>query len=103
VVITPTTGEKSLSFQLESWKHLRQGLFYSGLYFIGTDSPAKGPFAFEKTRVAALAFLQINISSYFVNLSQKTSAEHGSIDTEETQALLSKSRQNQSKQSKICY
>jgi len=51
----------------------------------------------KKTRVAALAFLQINISSYLVNLLQKTSAEHGSIVTEETQALLSKSRQNQSK------
>jgi hypothetical protein len=85
-----------LSFQ-RKLELLRQGLFYPWLYFIGTDSPAKGPFAFEKTRVAALAFLQIIISSYLMNLLQKTSAEHGRIGTEETRALLSKARQNQSK------
>jgi hypothetical protein len=51
----------------------------------------------KKTQVAALAFLQIIISSYLVNLLQKTSAEHGRIGTEETRALLSKARQNQSK------
>jgi hypothetical protein len=85
-----------LSFQ-RKLELLRQVLFYPWRYFIGTDSPAKGPFAFEKTRVAALAFLQIIISSYLMNLLQKTSAEHGRIGTEETRALLSKARQNQSK------
>jgi hypothetical protein len=85
-----------LSFQ-RKLELLRQVLFYPWLYFIGTDSPAKRPFAFEKTRVAALAFLQIIISSYLVNLLQKPSAEHGRIGTEETRALLSKARQNQSK------
>jgi hypothetical protein len=98
-----------LSFQLEppnlqncchssgSWNS--SGKFYFTLGCISLEPTArqKDHLLLKKNRVAALAFLQINISSYLENLLQKTSAEHGRIGTEETRALISKARQNQSK------
>ncbi|MDP3468415.1 MAG: hypothetical protein Q8S11_08780, partial [Daejeonella sp.] len=62
---------------------LRQGLFYMELYFIGTDSPAKGPIAILNKPGWQLYLFATQILMLQRNLWAKTTAEHGTAGPEE--------------------
>jgi len=84
------SGKKSLSFQLESWNLLWQGLFYLVLYFIWRAARKKDFCSCKINPGDRPGFLH---NQYFIlksSLWAKTRAEHGNSVTEATQTLLSK-------------